>query len=115
VYNLGPDEFIGWYGQERRPGLTKATANAWRGALEARGIGSVSINVRITAVQKLAVEAADNGPPEQMFSLWPDRQWLWQRAAALNGSHEPCDWRQSCTDLCAPRGEIPRSDSAGVR
>jgi integrase len=35
--------------------------NAWRIALEARGLGSVSINVRITAVRKLAVEAADNG------------------------------------------------------
>src|SRR5262249_7537909 len=30
-------------------------------ALEARGLGAVSINVRITAVRKLAVEAADNG------------------------------------------------------
>jgi hypothetical protein len=30
-------------------------------ALEARGLGSVSINVRITAVRKLAVEAAGNG------------------------------------------------------
>jgi len=67
VYNLGPDEFIGWYGQEHRPGLTKATVNARRGALEARGLGSVPIDVRITAVQKLAVEAADNGPPEQTF------------------------------------------------
>jgi hypothetical protein len=33
----------------------------WRVALEARGLGAVSINVRITAVRKLAVEAADNG------------------------------------------------------
>ena len=61
VYNLGLDEFIEWYGREPRPGFTKATVNAWRGALEARGLGSVSINVRITAVRKLAVEAADNG------------------------------------------------------
>ena len=61
VYNLGLDEFIAWYGQEPRPGFTKATVNAWRAALEARGLGSVSINVRITAVRKLAVEAADNG------------------------------------------------------
>jgi hypothetical protein len=57
VYNLGLDEFIEWYGQELRPGFTKATVNAWRGALEARKLGSVSINVRITAVRKLAVEA----------------------------------------------------------
>ena len=47
--------------QIRTAGFTKATVNAWRGALEARGLGSVSINVRITAVRKLAVEAADNG------------------------------------------------------
>src|ERR1022692_4919905 len=61
VYNLGLDEFIAWYGLEARPGFTKAAVNAWRITLEARGLGSVSINVRITAVRKLAVEAADNG------------------------------------------------------
>ncbi len=61
VYNLWLDEFFEWFGQEPRPGFTKATVSAWRVALEARGLGSVSINVRITAVRKLAVEAADNG------------------------------------------------------
>src|ERR1022692_2682188 len=61
VYNLGLDEFFAWYGHEPRAGFTKATVSAWRVALEARGLGSVSINVRITAVRKLAVEAADNG------------------------------------------------------
>src|SRR5437763_8853159 len=61
VYNLGLDEFITWYALEPRPGFTKATVCAWRVALEGRGLGTVSINVRITAVRKLAVEAADNG------------------------------------------------------
>ena len=61
VYNLGLDEFFEWFGREPRPGFTKATVSAWRVALEARGLGSVSINVRITAVRKLAAEAADNG------------------------------------------------------
>src|SRR5213078_4668538 len=61
VYNLGLDEFFAWYDQEQRTGFTKATVSAWRVALEARGLGAVSINVRITAVRKLAVEAADNG------------------------------------------------------
>jgi site-specific recombinase XerD len=71
VYNLGLDEFIEWYGREPRPGFTKATVNAWRGALEARRLGSVSINVRITAVRKLAVEATDNGllAPELAASI----------------------------------------------
>src|SRR5438270_5623171 len=61
VYNLGLNEFFEWDSQEARPGFTKATVSAWRVALEARGLGSVSINVRITAIRKLAVEAADNG------------------------------------------------------
>src|ERR1017187_5783516 len=61
VYNLGLNEFFAWYGQEARTGFTKVTASAWRVALEAGGLGSVSINVRMTAARKLAVEAADNG------------------------------------------------------
>src|SRR5579864_2624366 len=61
VYNLGLDEFIAWYTEEPRPRFTKSTVTAWRVALEARKLGPISINVRITAVRKLAVEAADNG------------------------------------------------------
>src|SRR5256885_16897251 len=61
VYNLGLDEFFAWFSQEPRPGFSKATVSAWRVALEARGLGAVSINVRITAVRKLAIEAADTG------------------------------------------------------
>jgi hypothetical protein len=48
VYNLGLNEFFEWYGCEPRPGFTKATVAAWRVALEARGLGPDSINVRIT-------------------------------------------------------------------
>jgi integrase/recombinase XerD len=61
VYNLGLDEFISWYLREPRNGFTKATVSAWRVSLEARNLGPISINVRITAVRKLANEAADNG------------------------------------------------------
>ena len=60
VCNLGLDEFFEWYGQEPRPGFTKATVSAWRAASEARGLGSVSINVRITAIRKLAVAGFDH-------------------------------------------------------
>ena len=50
VYNLGLDEFIAWYTSEPGPaGFTKATVTAWRVALEARRLGPISINVRITA------------------------------------------------------------------
>jgi site-specific recombinase XerD len=66
MYNLALDEFIAWFQQEPRSGFTKATVSAWRASLEARGLGSSSISLRLSAIRKLAVEAADNGllPPD---------------------------------------------------
>ena len=61
VYNLALDEFIEWYDKGGRCGFTKSTVNAWRSSLESRGLGSSSINGRLSAVRKLAHEAGDNG------------------------------------------------------
>src|ERR1700690_2243795 len=61
VYNMALNEFLAWFQQAPRPGFTKATVNAWRGSLEARGLGSSSIIIRMSAIRKLAAEAADNG------------------------------------------------------
>ena len=43
------------------PGFSNATVSAWRSSLEARGLGSSSIIIRMSAIRKLAAEAADNG------------------------------------------------------
>lgn len=61
VYNMALEEFMRWYQQAPRPGFTKATVSAWRVSLEARGLGSSSIVIRMSAIRKLATEAADNG------------------------------------------------------
>src|SRR5580765_6489132 len=61
VYNITLDEFLNWFQQAPRPGFTKATVSAWRVSLEARGLGSSSIIIRMSAIRKLATEAADNG------------------------------------------------------
>src|ERR1700690_1020193 len=61
VYNMALDEFIEWFRQAPLPGFTKATVSAWRVSLEARGLGSSSIIIRMSAIRKLAAEAADNG------------------------------------------------------
>ena len=52
---------MAWFQQAPRPGFTKATVSAWRVSLEARGLGSSSIIIRMSAIRKLAAEAADNG------------------------------------------------------
>src|SRR5712671_4767163 len=61
VYNMALDEFMVWFRLEPRPGFNKATVSAWRVSLEARGLGSSSIIIRMSAIRKLAGEAADNG------------------------------------------------------
>jgi site-specific recombinase XerD len=61
VYNMALDEFYGWFQQAPRPGFTKATVSAWRVSLEERRLGSSSIIIRMSAIRKLACEAADNG------------------------------------------------------
>src|SRR5215467_5637504 len=61
VYNMALNEFLAWYQQMPRPGFTKATVSAWRVSLEERRLGSSSIIIRMSAIRKLAAEAADNG------------------------------------------------------
>jgi integrase len=62
VYSMALDEFLTWFRQEPRPGgFCKATVSAWRASLETRRLGSSSIIVRMSAIRKLASEAADNG------------------------------------------------------
>src|SRR6201984_148609 len=61
VYNMALEEFLAWFRQAPRPGFTKATVSAWRVSLEERSLGSSSIIIRMSAIRKLAAEAADNG------------------------------------------------------
>src|ERR1700742_3050619 len=61
VYNMALNEFLVWFQQAPRPGFTKATVSAWRVSLEERRLGSSSIIIRMSAIRKLAGEAADNG------------------------------------------------------
>src|SRR5258708_14535800 len=61
VYNMALEEFFAWFKEAPRPGFSKATVSAWRVSLEARGLGSSSIIIRMSAIRKLAAEAADNG------------------------------------------------------
>jgi integrase len=61
VYSMALDEFLRWFQQAPRAGFTKATVSAWRVSLEDRCLGSSSIIIRMSAIRKLAAEAADNG------------------------------------------------------
>jgi integrase len=62
AYGHALDSFLSWSQREAadQP-FTKALANTYRSALEARGLAASTVNVHMAAVRKLAWEAADNG------------------------------------------------------
>jgi site-specific recombinase XerD len=61
AYEQALDSFARWCAASGAPGFTKATVQAYRSALEAAGLAASSINVRLSALRKLAGEAGDNG------------------------------------------------------
>ena len=60
AYGQALDDFFGWCEAEALGELTKANVNAYRASLEARRLSPSTINQRLSAIPKLAVEAADN-------------------------------------------------------
>jgi site-specific recombinase XerD len=61
AYRQALDDFFRWCEAEMAGGITKATVNAYRASLEARRLSPSTINQRLSAIRKLAIEAADNG------------------------------------------------------
>ena len=61
AYEQALDVFQRWCVESGAAGFTRATVQAYRAALEAAGLSASSINIRLSAIRKLAAEAADNG------------------------------------------------------
>ncbi len=54
-------DFLAWYRETGQIGLSKAVILRYAATLKAGGMGAGSINQRLSAIRKLALEAADNG------------------------------------------------------
>jgi site-specific recombinase XerD len=65
AYDRALTDFIVWHQQNGAGRLSKATVQAHVTALRAAGVSASSINQRLTAIRKLAREAADNGLIDQ--------------------------------------------------
>ena len=61
AYGSALDHFCRWYRAASRAPLSKPVVNAYKAHLETAGLSASTINVRLSAVRKLAAEAADNG------------------------------------------------------
>jgi site-specific recombinase XerD len=62
AYRRALEDFIAWYqAQPGRPPLSKALVHEYRVALTDAKLAPSTINVQLSAIRKLAAEAADNG------------------------------------------------------
>ena len=62
AYDTALTDFLTWYAANAAgDGFTKATVQRYGRELEERGLAASTRNVRLTAVRRLAAEAADNG------------------------------------------------------
>ena len=60
MYEKALRDFFAWWEMQGRPEFTRATVQAHRAALEEKGYAASTINQRLAAIRKLAVEAADS-------------------------------------------------------
>jgi site-specific recombinase XerD len=60
VYEKALADFLAWYTAEPRPPLSRALVQQYRSRLESSGLAPASVNVRLSAIRKLASEAAEN-------------------------------------------------------
>jgi site-specific recombinase XerD len=61
AYSQALDEFLIWFHDEPGRPFNKATVQEYRAELETKGLAPSSINVRLSAIRRFALEAADNG------------------------------------------------------
>jgi site-specific recombinase XerD len=71
AYSRALIDFLDWYEGHGRPGFSKATINAYREEMLQAGKSRSSINQALSAIRKLAAEAADNGlvPPTLAYGV----------------------------------------------
>jgi len=60
AYGKALDDFLTWYAEVGRPGLNKRTVQRYKAVMTESGLSSATVNLRLSAIRKLAAEAADN-------------------------------------------------------
>jgi hypothetical protein len=61
AYNHAIDQFINWYCSEPRLGFNRSVVVRYRSFLEGLTLSAATINLHLSAIRRLADEAADTG------------------------------------------------------
>lgn len=68
AYGKALTDFLAWYTAAGKRGLTKAVVQEYKTVLQGAGLSPSTINQRMSAIRKLAQEAADNGLIDQAIA-----------------------------------------------
>lgn len=68
AYDKALTDFLNWYVGQGKPGLNKAVVQRYKTLLQESGLAPSTINQRMSAIRKLAQEAADSGLMEQSIA-----------------------------------------------
>jgi site-specific recombinase XerD len=60
AYEKALKDFFAWYSAEARPPLSRAIVQQYKSVLESASLAAASINLQLSAIRKLATEAAEN-------------------------------------------------------
>jgi len=131
VYGKALEEFVNWAREQGIDAFTKAAVQRFRVSLEEKHLAPSSINVRLTAVRKLAAEAADNGLLDPQLAAGIGRvkgapqhgsrlgRWLTVEEASLllrDREDRSLKWLRDRAILCLLIGAgLRREELAGLR
>lgn len=89
--NNAYDEFLGWYEADRPGPFSKLLVQEYRTRLEERGLAPSTINIHVTAIRRLAAEAAGAGwlLPEVAAGIAGLRGACKLASAGVSGSERP--------------------------
>src|ERR1700739_3773412 len=60
-YSQALEEFLIWFRDDLNREFNKSTVQRYRAELEIKELAPSSINIRLSAIRRLALESADNG------------------------------------------------------
>lgn len=68
AYKRALSDFLNWHNEQGQPALCKATIQRYKAYMQELGFSAASINQRLSAIRKLALEASDNGLISEQIS-----------------------------------------------
>jgi len=103
AYERALTDFFAWHAEQGRPQLSKAVVQRYKAKLQDSGLAPSTVNLRLSAIRKLAVEAADNGLIDPLLAGGIARVKGVKSAGVRSGNWLPKEQAQAL--LNAPDGD----------